>query len=80
MIINIGSSVDESVVMWKYNDKDKWRDADIDELIHLYESVVRCKDCKWWQDDYMGTWCSGLSSVRSTNADDFCSWGERKKI
>lgn len=39
--------------------------------------VVRCKDCRWWQDDYMGTWCSRLSGVRNTNADDFCSWGER---
>ena len=40
--------------------------------------IVRCKDCRWWQDDYMGTWCSRLSGVRSTNADDFCSWGERR--
>lgn len=78
MIIDIGTGVDESVVKWKYNDKDKWHDADIDELIHLYESVVHCKDCRWWQDDYMGTWCSRLSGVRSTNADDYCSWGERK--
>ena len=46
MIIDIGTGVDESVVKWKYNDKDKWRDADIDELIHLYESVVHCKDCR----------------------------------
>lgn len=41
--------------------------------------VVRCKDCRWWQDDYMGTWCGRLSGVRSTNADDYCSWGERRE-
>ena len=40
--------------------------------------IVRCKDCRWWQNDYMGTWCSRLSGVRNTNTDDFCSWGERK--
>lgn len=78
MIIDIGTGGDESVVKWKHNDKDKWHDADIDELIHLYESAVHCKDCRWWQYDYMGTWCGGLSGVRSTNADDFCSWGERR--
>lgn len=41
-------------------------------------SIMRCKDCRWWQDDYMGTWCGRLSGVRRTNADDFCSWGERR--
>ena len=38
--------------------------------------VVRCKDCKWNMDDYMGTWCSRLSGFHGTNADDFCSYGE----
>ena len=42
-------------------------------------AVVRCKDCRWWQDDYMGTWCGRLSGVRFTNADDFCSHGERRE-
>ena len=45
------------------------------EAVH----VVRCKECRWWQDDYMGTWCCRLSGVRGTNADDFCSWGEREE-
>ena len=73
MIINIGTGVDESVVMWKYNDKEMWRDADIDVLIHLYESVVHCKDCKWYE-------CGGLPcplDVCETLGDDgFCSRGE----
>ena len=76
MIINIGTGVDESVVMWKYNDKEMWRDADIDVLIHLYESVVHCKDCKWYE-------CGGLPcplDVCETLGDDgFCSRGERIK-
>ena len=40
--------------------------------------VVRCKDCKWNIDDYMGTWCSRLSGAHGTSTDDFCSYGERK--
>lgn len=39
-----------------------------------YVRVVRCKDCKYWNGE--GKYCdydmSGL-------ADDFCSWGERRK-
>lgn len=39
-------------------------------------SVVRCGDCKWWQNDYMGTWCSRFNDFQKD--EDFCSWGERK--
>lgn len=41
-------------------------------------NIVKCKDCRWCQNDYMGTWCGRLSGVRFTNADDFCSHGERR--
>ncbi len=47
-------------------------------LVDVVE-VVRCKDCRWCQDDYMGTWCGRFSGVRFTNADDFCSHGERRE-
>ena len=55
-----------------------------DEKLTLEEvkeimSVVRCKDCRWCQDDYMGTWCGRVSGVRFTNADGFCSHGERRE-
>ena len=78
MIIDIGTGVDESVVKWKYNDKDKWRDADIDELIHLYESVVHCKDCRYWdrEDKYCtdgGGLCGGITE------DDYCSMAVRRE-
>lgn len=39
MIIQIGTGADESIILWKYNDKEKWRCADIDELIHAYEAT-----------------------------------------
>ena len=41
--------------------------------------LVRCKDCRWCQNDYMGTWCGRFSGVRFTNADDYCSWGEKRE-
>ena len=41
--------------------------------------VVRCKDCRWWQNDYMGTWCGRVSGIHFTNADDYCSYGERRE-
>lgn len=85
MIIDIGTGVDESVVKWKYNDKDKWRDADIDELIHLYESVVHCKDCKWYEQKQKNLpyavkkrYCN-RSCTLATKEDDFCSYGERRE-
>lgn len=45
-------------------------------------TVVRCEDCVCWQDDPWSDsgekvckcWCDWLP----TNADDFCSYGERK--
>lgn len=82
MIIDIGTGVDESVVKWKYNDKDKWRDADIDELIHLYESIVYCKDCRYCteyfdRDGYSYWECAEWDG--GTDADGFCHYGERRE-
>lgn len=40
--------------------------------------VVRCKDCKHW---WLGDRCSYLASYPDEpymNADDFCSYGEKK--
>lgn len=43
-------------------------------------SVVRCKDCKYWQDNNDGypheecRWGHG----ETPDANDFCSYGERK--
>ena len=45
-----------------------------------YEPVVRCKDCKYWQDNNDGypheecRWGRG----ETPDANDFCSYGERK--
>ena len=79
MIIDIGTGVDESVVKWKHNDKDKWHDADIDELIHLYESIVHCKDCRWYGAKYEDKEYDCPQGLYAVCGDDFCSHGERRE-
>lgn len=37
MIIQIGTEVDESKILWKYKESDEWKRADIDDLIEAYE-------------------------------------------
>ena len=45
------------------------------------EAVVRCKDCKYWQDNNDGypheecRWGHG----ETPDANDFCSYGERRE-
>ncbi len=46
-------------------------------------SVVRCKDCKYWidnsfEDDDLFRECRWRDE-ETTDADDFCSYGERKE-
>lgn len=38
MIIQIGTEVDESRILWKYKESDEWKRADIDDLIEAYEN------------------------------------------
>ena len=48
--------------------------------------VVRCKDCRWWKKVYGLNGNEYTFCVRETddyepdrNADDYCSYGERRK-
>ena len=66
------------IVLWKHNEKDEWINADIDELIEAYESIVRCKDC-----EYLGVkdFAYGYCKKRVTGIvmpNDFCSWAKMK--
>lgn len=40
----------------------------------IKKPLVRCKDCRWYRD-YDGC----FFSTAEINADDFCSYGERKE-
>ena len=76
MIIQIGTEVDESRILWKHNETDKWTRADIDELIEAYESIVLCKDCRYRKKVGTSYYCE-LDEFNVKDAD-FCSWGERR--
>ena len=43
------------------------------DIISKTQEVIRCKDCKYWND---GT-CEMLGTVHM-NAEDFCSRGEKR--
>ena len=42
--------------------------------------VVRCKDCKHWKETVNGVpTCQGHGIAFITQAEDYCSYGERKE-
>lgn len=41
--------------------------------------VVRCRECKWWQEDDDVEHCDNPDGLDNyAKPDDFCSYGERK--
>ena len=80
MIIQIGTEADESRILWKHNEKDEWIRADIDELIEAYESIVRCKDCEYYDkgENEVDSWEMCKRNLHSTSQYDFCSWAKMK--
>ena len=42
--------------------------------------VVRCRECKWWQEDDDIGHCDNPDGLDNyAKPDDFCSYGERKR-
>lgn len=44
--------------------------------------VVRCRDCKWWKDNigyYSVSFCPWDEDIGVPDADDYCSYGERRE-
>ena len=55
-------------------------DVDKEELLkalELHRSLVRCGECKMWMSEHLCQWWSRYGTVE-TDADDFCSYGERE--
>ena len=51
-----------------------------DTLLKPKEEIIRCKECKYWQDNNNGypvTDCRWKKD-ETPDADDFCSFTERK--
>ena len=49
------------------------------ELLKEQETIVRCKDCKYWRQntEFCGRWSVG-NVARHTPLDWFCADGERR--
>lgn len=95
MIIQIGTDVDESRILWKHKESDDWQGADIDDLIDVYEDiltgelisraevveVVRCKDCK--HSDTTGVYIEDVVFCNwihtSCVKNGYCHRGERRE-
>ncbi len=43
------------------------------------KKIIHCEDCKYWGTEQDG-YCAAIDDpyMLETNADDFCSWGEKK--
>lgn len=41
--------------------------------------IVRCKDCRCYNNDYMGKWCGRHQAPVWVEEDDFCSYGKRRE-
>ena len=39
--------------------------------------IIRCGECKMWMSEHLCQWWSRYGTVE-TDADDFCSYGERE--
>ena len=39
--------------------------------------IVRCGKCKYWMNEHLCQWWSRYGTIE-TDADDFCSYGERE--
>lgn len=43
------------------------------------KEIIQCKDCRFWGTEQDG-YCAAINDpyMLETDADDFCSWGEKK--
>lgn len=62
-------------IIVRYDDKQSFIYGNT--LGEVIGELVRCKECKWWHKLHG---CIKNDDVNlCTNADDFCSYGERKE-
>lgn len=59
----------------------KWLDEKKDQYTNVFidnKPLIRCKDCKYWNKPDKAKYCTRYIWMVHTDADDFCSRGERK--
>ena len=67
---------DELVKALNY-DRDQYERGYADGRGARDSEIVRCKDCKHYRDSFPYNTCDVFDAM-ATDADDFCSYGERK--
>jgi hypothetical protein len=49
------------------------------QLLGEYGKIVRCKDCKYWENKENAVWCRRTAiGIFRMEADDFCSRGKKR--
>ena len=72
---NYGINVDkEELLRALAYDRDQYDKGYNDGHRAAMDSIVRCKDCRWYLEDV--GWCYEMSTDMCEN--DFCNYGERK--
>ena len=53
---------------------------DVDDLYNAPSiDIVRCVECKYYNNDYTGEWCGRFRYPHGCRPDGFCSYGQRKE-
>ena len=78
-VVHCGVSVDkEELLRALQYDRGQYDAGYRDGIAAAEKKLVRCKDCRYWDDDRR---CNGIKNglvVEYTDEDDFCSYGERR--
>ena len=73
MIIQIGTEVDESRILWKYKESDEWERADIDDLIRAYEDRPKGEwICATDGNSFTLYECSRCGTYHAHNYHNYC--------
>ena len=64
--------------MWHETETDEFVSRDTIDSAPTIE-IIRCRECKYYNDDYTGEWCGRFRDPHPCRADDFCSRGSRSE-
>ena len=56
---------------------DRWSDEGCPPTVDA-EPVVRCKDCKHYNDEWGNKWC-GITMARIEDGNEYCSSGDKEE-
>ena len=60
-------------------DRNQYEKGYWDGMADAKAELVRCKDCKYWEEHDGEMFCNCYANLMTDTApDDFCSYGERK--